>query len=94
VFQKGYLPNWTEEIFEIAEKHPTYPMTYGLKDLAGEDIKGKFYEQEIQKVVKTDDVYEIEKILKTRKRGVKSNTSLSGKVIRKNSTVGGGGVQT
>jgi hypothetical protein len=71
VFQKGYLPNWTEEIFEIAEKHPTYPVTYGLKDLAGEDIKGKFYEQEIQKVVKTDDVYEIEKILKTRKRGGK-----------------------
>jgi hypothetical protein len=71
VFQKGYLPNWTEEIFEIAEKYPTHPVTYGLKDLAGESIKGKFYEQEIQKVVKTDDVYEIEKILKTRKRGGK-----------------------
>ena len=44
--------------------------------------------QEIQKVVKTDDVYEIEKILKTRNAVVKSNTSLSGKVIRKISTVG------
>jgi hypothetical protein len=41
VFHKGYVPNWTEEKFEIAEKHPTYPMTYGLKDLAGEDIKRK-----------------------------------------------------
>lgn len=65
--QKGYLPNWTEEIFVIVDKYPTYPVTYGLKDLAGEDIKGKFYEQEIQKV--TDDgVYEVEKVLKTRKR--------------------------
>lgn len=71
VFQKGYLPNWSEEVFEIAEKHPTYPVTYGLKDLAGESIKGKFYEQELQKVAKTDDVYEVEKVLKTRRRGGK-----------------------
>jgi hypothetical protein len=35
--------------------------------LAGEAIKEKFYEQEIQKVEKGDDeLYEIEKILKTR----------------------------
>ena len=68
VFQKGYVPNWTEELFEIADKNPTYPVTYVLKDLAGEYIKGKFYEQEIQKVVKTDDVYDVEKVLKTRRR--------------------------
>jgi hypothetical protein len=68
VFQKGYLPNWTEEIFEIADKYPTYPVTYQLKDLAGEDIKGKFYEPEIQRVVKTDDVYDVGKVLKTRRR--------------------------
>ena len=61
-----------EEIFAIYDRYPTYPVTYGLRDLAGEDIKGKFYEQEIQKVVKSDDdVYEVEKILKTRKRGGK-----------------------
>jgi len=52
----------------IVDKNPTYPVTYVLKDLAGEYMKGKFYEQEIQKVVKTDDVYDIEKVLKTRKR--------------------------
>ena len=71
VFQKGYLPNWTEEIFEIADRYPTHPVTYGLKDLAGEYIKGKFYEQEVQKVTKTDDVYDVEKVLKTRRRGGK-----------------------
>jgi hypothetical protein len=71
VFRKGYLPNWSQEIFDICKKYPTYPVTYELKDLAGEPIKRKFYEQEIQKVVKTEDVYEIEKVLKTRKRGGK-----------------------
>jgi hypothetical protein len=47
VFQKGYLPNWTAEIFEISDKYPTYLVTYKHKDLSGESIKGKFYEQEI-----------------------------------------------
>jgi hypothetical protein len=72
VFQKGYIPNWTEEIFTIVDRYPTHPVTYGLADLTGEHISGKFYEQEIQKVTKTDDdVYEVEKVLKTRKRGGK-----------------------
>lgn len=67
MFQKGY---WTDKIFEISDKYPTYPVTYELKDLSGESIKGKFYEQEIQRVEKRDDdLFEIEKILKTRKRG-------------------------
>ena len=71
IFQKGYLRNWTEELFTVAERYPTYPVTYGLKDLAGEDIKGKFYEQELQKVNKIDDVYEVEKVIKTRKQNGK-----------------------
>ncbi len=71
VFGKGYLPNWSEETFTIVERHPTFPVTYGLADLSGEPIKGKFYEQEIQKIAKTDDVYEVERVLKTRKRAGK-----------------------
>jgi hypothetical protein len=70
-FEKGYVGNWSEEIYVITQRHPTEPITYGLQDLAGEDIKGKFYEQELQKVTKTDDVYIVEKILKTRKRAGK-----------------------
>jgi hypothetical protein len=69
IFEKGYLSNWTDEIFEIADKYPTYPVTYGLKDLAGETIEGKFYEPEIQKVTKSaEDLYDVEKVLKTRRR--------------------------
>jgi len=70
-FSKGYVGNWSEEIFVVTQRHPSEPITYGLQDLAGEDIKGKFYEQELQKVTKTDEVYIVEKILKTRKRASK-----------------------
>jgi hypothetical protein len=71
IFQKGYLPNWTEEIFTIAKRLPTFPVTYGLIDLTGDDINGKFYERELQLITKSDDVYIVEKVLKTRKRNGK-----------------------
>ena len=69
IFKKGYEPSWTEEIFVIAALYPSDPPTYTLKDLAGEIIKGKFYEQEIQPVIKTDDTYIVERVIKIRGRG-------------------------
>ena len=72
IFDKGYLPNWTEEIFTISEAFKTNPPTYKLHDYSGDPIEGTFYEHEVQRVIKVDDVYKIEKILNTRKRaGVK-----------------------
>lgn len=69
VFRKGYLGNWSEELFTITAKYPTVPVTYQVSDLNGQPVKGKFYEFEIQKVEKpADDYYTVEKILKTRKR--------------------------
>jgi len=45
------------------------PVTYNLRDLAGEVIKGKFYESEIQKVLKSDDErFDVDRVPKTRKR--------------------------
>ena len=71
-FRKGYLVDWSEEIFEIASRIPTVPVTYELVDLAGERTKGKFYEPEIQKVLKPDDDrFDVDRILKTRKRNGK-----------------------
>src|SRR6266516_7730527 len=69
VFKKGYEPSWTEEIFTIASLYPSDPPTYILKDLTGEEIKGKFYEQEIQPITQKDDTYVVERVLKTRRRG-------------------------
>ena len=63
VFAKGYLPNWTNELFTIYNVKSTAPRTYILKDDKGNILEGGFYEQEISKT-KFGDVYLIEKILK------------------------------
>ena len=71
-FRKGYLGQWSEEIFEIASRLRTTPVTYELRDLSGESIKGRFYELEIQKVIKRDDErFEVDRVIKTRKRNGK-----------------------
>ena len=67
LFDKGYLPSWTEELFRVAKAFETLPATYNLTDWNSEAIKGRFYEAELQKVVDTDN-YRIEKVLKTRTR--------------------------
>ena len=43
------------------------PPTYRIADYSGEAIKGKFYAEELQ-VVKENDVFKIEKVIRTRKR--------------------------
>ena len=68
-FEKGYLPNFSKEIFTISKQVPRDPPVYKLKDYGSEELKGTFYEMELQKVTKPDDVYEVEKILKKRGRG-------------------------
>jgi hypothetical protein len=71
-FRKGYLPNWTDEVFVIYKRYPSSPPTYLIKDLKGTILKGRFYEQELQQVVKTSrDFWKVEKILQT--RGVGAN---------------------
>jgi len=68
-FRKGYLGDWSGEIFEISMRLPTVPVTYELRDLLGESIKGRFYEPKIQRVLKSDDErFVVDRILKTRKR--------------------------
>lgn len=68
-FRKGYLPTWTEEIFTVAEKNDTHPVTYRLKDYGGELLEGTFYVEELQKVPpEKDRVYRIEKVLRRRTR--------------------------
>ena len=70
VFAKGYLPNWTEELFTVASINTKYsPTTYKLKDYNEEIIEGSFYRHEIQKVSHTDDSFLVEKIIRTQKRG-------------------------
>lgn len=67
IFEKGYTPRWTEEIFVIDKIQYTNPPTYKLKDWNDENIRGSFYEPELQKT--HQDTFRIEKVL--RKQGNK-----------------------
>jgi hypothetical protein len=50
MFSKGFTPNFSEEIFFIKQVILRRPVVYRLVDLAGEEIKGVFYEKEVEKV--------------------------------------------
>ena len=65
VFEKGYTTRWTEEIFTITKIQNTNPVTYKLADLQGKEIKGTFYEPELQKT--EQQIFRIEKIIKKEK---------------------------
>ena len=68
-FKKGYLPNWSNEVFQNFAVKPTTPVTYILQDKKGEILKGGFYEQEILKS-NTGDIYLVESVI--RKKGNKA----------------------
>lgn len=68
VFEKGYTPNWTTELFKIVKVRNTNPITYLLEDMHGRDISGGFYTEELQKA-KYSDIFLVEKVL--RRRGKK-----------------------
>lgn len=61
-FEKGYMPNWSREVFSIYERLPTTPVTYKIRDYDKTPIQGTFYEAELQKVI-SKDIYQIESIL-------------------------------
>ena len=62
IFAKGYIPNWSEEVFVINKIKNTVPWTYVINDLNGEEITGSFYEKELQKTNQKE--FRIEKMLK------------------------------
>ena len=71
-FKKGYLPNWTEEVFTIAKQIPRKPPVYKIAHYHRDELEGTFYEEELQKVIKRDsDYYRVEKVIKSRIRNKK-----------------------
>ena len=72
-FRRAYQEQYTTEVFKIANRllKQGIPM-YSLKDLNGEDIKGLFYNAELQKVNKDENsLWLVEKIIKRRRRNKK-----------------------
>lgn len=71
-FGRGYLGNWSEEIFTVTKRFPRVPPVYGLSDWNGKEISGVFYNQQLQRItIDPDKFYIIEKVLSSRKRGRK-----------------------
>ena len=61
-FSKGYTPNWSEEVFVVNKVENTVPWTYLINDLNGKEIKGSFYEKELQKTDQKE--FRIVKVIK------------------------------
>ena len=69
-FAKGYMANWTEELFTIVDVHRSDPPVYRLVDWNGDSLDGTFYEPELQKViVSADKTYRVEAELRRRNNG-------------------------
>ena len=62
--QRGYTPNWSEEVFVIKKVKNTVPWTYFINDLNVEEIVGTFYEEKLQKPNQKE--FRVEKVI-TRK---------------------------
>ena len=58
---------WSEKLFKIHSINKSNVITYKIKDLNDDIIKGIFYERELQKTKNTSEVYIIEKIIRKNK---------------------------
>ena len=65
IFAKGYMLNWSEEIFLIKKIKNTVPWTHVINDLNGEEIIGTFYEKELQG--KNQQKFRIERVIKKKR---------------------------
>ena len=62
IFAKGYMVNWSEQVFISSKIKNTVPWTYVTNDLNSEEIIRTFYEKELKKTDQKE--FRIEKVLK------------------------------
>lgn len=69
-FEKGYVQNWSDEIFHVVRVLKRSVPVYVIADLNNEEISGTFYGYELQHVqVNVNTAFRVHKILETRGRG-------------------------
>ena len=61
-FAKGYVPNWSQEVFVIKTVKNTVSWAYVIGDFKGKEIVGTFYEKELQKTNQKE--FRVEKVIK------------------------------
>ena len=65
-FEKGYTPNWTEEIFTIDKINMKNPVTYQVRDLHNEKNLGSFNTWELSPA--KQNIFRIEKVIKRKNK--------------------------
>ena len=71
-FDKGYVPNWGRQQLVVKEMLPPTRggrprPVFKLNDTQGQDVKGQYYPEEVQRVPdRLQDVFEVERILRRR----------------------------
>ena len=66
-FKKGYLLQWTEEVFRIRRVIQGPVLMYKVEEFDGTSVQGTFYTEDLQKVTVDDDMlWRVEKVLKRR----------------------------
>lgn len=69
LFNRGYFPNFSDQIFNIDEINQANPKFYRLRNYKNQRVDGRFYNEELQKVrVDDSSTYRIEKVIRKRKR--------------------------
>ena len=70
-FNRNFDQNWSDEVFRVVGiDTKANPTMYIIEDEGGNVVDGKFYKAELQHIGAKPEVYRIEKILRTRGKGV------------------------
>lgn len=66
-FEKSYELNMSYHVYTISKIIRSYPITYKLKDFNDKILNKSFYQSELQKVDKSDGIWPVNKIIKTKR---------------------------
>ena len=70
-FNRNFDQNWSDEVFRIVGiDTKASPTMYIIEDENGTVVDGKFYKAELQGTCDKPEVYRIEKIIRTKGKGV------------------------
>ena len=78
IFERAYDEKWTREIFKVVQSFKCFGIhKHCLCNLDGEDVKGTFYEPELQLVnYSAQGSFEVEKVIEKRGCGKKEEEVL------------------
>ena len=76
-FDKGTRAKWTEELFIVSRIIPYDIPVYILTDTLDREVDGIWYEEEMVLHTKTDEIYQIDKIIRKRTKNGKKECLVS-----------------